>query len=147
MKHGITPSARHRLNETAREQANQFDSTLLSNYIHDHLPEDDRLRQFVDLAERAYDLASDASRDTYDSTALAGAEELNDGAEERVDEVVAELVADLNDETLDEWCDVWDDDEIEAARRERDQFLDQSNSHAAALAQQLREAEDGDVDV
>jgi hypothetical protein len=140
-------SAQKRLNEIARQRAEQFDATILHNHIYESVPEHTRLRRYLDLAERSYDLASDVDGESYDRAAFAAAEELDSAAKDLVDEVVAELVAELDDETLAEWGDAWDSEAIQAARAERDEFLDESNSHAAALAQQLREAEDGDVDV
>jgi len=115
--------AEKRLNQTAREQAKQFDAVILHNYVADHLREDDDLQRLVDLAERSYALANDTSDDEIDTAAFSAAEDLNDAAEERVDDVVAGLVAELDDETLDEWRDTWSDERIEAAREERDAFL------------------------
>jgi hypothetical protein len=140
-------SARKRLNKIARERAKQFDATILHNHIYEGVPEHQRLREYLDLAERSYSLAADVDGESYDRAAFRAAEELDGAAEDLVDEVVAELVAELDDETLAEWGDAWESEAIQAARAERDEFLDESNSHAAALAQQLREAEDGDLDV
>jgi restriction endonuclease Mrr len=142
----ICRDARKRISMIARDHAEQFDATILHNHVYEGVPEHTRLREYLDLAERSYDLASDVSGESHDRAAFAAAEELNDGAEELVDEVVAELVAELDDETLAEWGDAWDSEAIQNAREERDEFFDQSNSHAAALAQQLREAEEGDLD-
>jgi len=140
-------SAQKRINEIARERAEQFDATILHNHIYEGVPQDERLRRYFDIAERSYSLADDIDGESYERAAFAAAEELNDAAEDLVDDVVAELVAELNDETLAEWGGAWDSEAIQTAREERDRFLDDSNSHAAALAQQLREAEDGDLDV
>lgn len=119
----ICRDARRRLNETARQEAGQFDSAILYNHVADRLAEDDELRRLVDLAERCYALAADTDDDAIDTAAFSAGADLNDVVTRRVDEVVNELLAELDDETLDEWRDTWADDAIETARRERDAHL------------------------
>jgi hypothetical protein len=118
----ICRDAWKRLNETTRHQAEQFESVILHNHVAARLPEDDELRRLVDLAERSYALANDTDDDEIDTAAFSAGAELNDAATQRVDDVVAELVAELDDETLDNWPS-WEDDAIEAAREERDEFF------------------------
>ncbi|SNZ18231.1 hypothetical protein SAMN06269185_3302 [Natronoarchaeum philippinense] len=108
----ICRDARKRLNETARHQAEQFDSVILHNHVAEGVPEDSDLRRLVDLAERSYALAADTDDDEIDTAAFSAGADLNDAATERVNDVVTELVAEL------------DDDAIAAARDERDRFLE-----------------------
>jgi len=117
-------AAEKRLNETARHQAEQFESTILHDHVVQGVRDDTDLQRLVDLAERSYNLSNETDDDEIDTAAFRAAAELNDAATQRVDDVVAELVADLDDETLDEWRDTWDSREIQNALEEREEVLE-----------------------
>ena len=116
----ICRDAKRRLRSEASQHAEQFDATILHNTLYDQYAEDNDLRELVDLAERAYDAAAG---DELDLNVFGAAEDLNKAAAELGEQRVEELITELDDETLDEWRDAWDDEDIEAARRERDEFL------------------------
>lgn len=117
----ITPSAQKRINHFAADRATEFDSTIVSNTIHDFLVEDDRLRHVLDIIERIYELEEreDLPQDASYVVFRAGVN-INDEVSGLVDEAVEELLADLSDE-LDEWGDdheVWGEAAVREARDE-----------------------------
>jgi len=119
----ITRAAEKRLNNHAEAAATQFDSTIMHNRVFEALPQDDQLREYVDVTERAYrleestDLPDDVCR-----TAFSAAEGLNAHISRLVEDVVArECAAALTD--MDDWGDAWDDEEIDAAEQEASAWL------------------------
>lgn len=99
--HQIHRNAETRLVKMAQERAEQYDSTLIHNRIHDSLPEDDDLREVADVMARAYELErefftkSEGLDDTHDrisSVAFGCAEGLSDELEALADEAEQELL-------------------------------------------------------
>lgn len=114
--------AEKRVRNYEAEAAQQFESTILHNRVHDRVREDEELRHLLDVAERAYALADVSEFDDVDRAAFDAAEIVND----RVDDVVERAVANVLLETydsLDEFGDVWGPDDIEAARKEAERWF------------------------
>lgn len=105
----VTPAAKKRLKTLERAAAEQFDAHILHNAVADAVRDDDRLRQLVDVTERAY--AIEENSDHQDEVRAAGfdaAEELNNTIDGAVDDVVAGVCATVGDEA-DEWTDHHDE--------------------------------------
>lgn len=128
MYHRYHPRARKRIKEIASERAEEFDSTLVSNVIHDRVPEDEFLLQLADVVERLDDL-TDRARATnsalekplkaarYDLTTADEQGISRDVVRDRAETVTAETIAGLEDD-LDQWGDAWDAEAISEAKHE-----------------------------
>lgn len=117
------PAAEKRIRDLASEAANQFDTSLLHNRVHEQVKgqwgRTNDLARLLDLAERAYQLAED--RD-HDSEIFGAAEQLNDQVDALVAEQVAQACAAII-EDADDWTDTWGDDEVAAAQHEAREWL------------------------
>lgn len=121
------PRARRRVRDVAGEYAEKVDSTLVSNAIHDRVPEDEFLLQLADVVERLDDLQSRAGAVDDDLQAplrsatyrltVDGEKNETNVVRERAETVVDDVLAGLEEE-IDEWDDAWSDDEIAQAKRE-----------------------------
>jgi len=126
--------AETRCSELATEAAEQFDSALLHNRVHEtvdgqHGREHDLLVA-LDLAERAHDLSDQADSDALDDEAFAAARHLERPVDDLVDEAVARACRDiLVDEPVaracrdilvegSEWTGTWDKREVHDAQGE-----------------------------
>ena len=119
----VTPAAKKRLNDLERAAAEQFDAHILHNAVADAVRDDDRLRQLVDVTERAY--AIEENSDHQDGVHAAGfdaAEELNSTIDGAVDDVVADVCATVVDEA-DEWTDHHDEADCHEAAAEAKAWL------------------------
>lgn len=126
----MTVSTTKRLRAQAETAADQFDSTLLSNRVYEqvqgHHGHSD-LRQTIDLAEAAYDLA-DAREETFSledgvgANVFDAAETLNDQVDRLVTEEIARACKVIVREA-DGWTDAWDVSEVNEATREAMQWL------------------------
>jgi hypothetical protein len=105
-----------RVSELKSEAAEPFETTIVENRVFEALGTSDRLRQLVDVAERAYRLEEDdAYTDDVQRTAFGAAEDLNDYVDEIVDREVACECAAVIDDADSDWFDDVDD---QAAVRE-----------------------------
>ncbi|MEA5387136.1 hypothetical protein VB779_08745 [Haloarculaceae archaeon H-GB11] len=116
------PSPRKRVNTLARDAAEQFDSTLLSNRVSEQVSGDHEthsdLVSLVELAEECYTFSE--PRDHRERVAMAAfeaAEALNDVVDDVVEEEVATACQVIIDEAP-EWTNAWDAEEIDAAIEE-----------------------------
>ena len=134
-----------RVRQRARDEAEQFDATLLHNRVAEQVTgshtTDDDLTRLVELTEEAYEFAAGrdegVGRDGVARGAFDAAGTLND----QVDAVVAEQVARacaVVATDAQEWTDAWDQDELVAARHEAIDWL-QAHTDAAERAGVLEE--------
>lgn len=118
----------------ADESADQFDTTIMHNLVHETVDgqhdRDNMLIRTLDLAYRAYDISDEAETGHLDSAAFAAAEELNDVVEDLVDEQIAKACADVILDG-DAWTDAWDEEEIDAAKHEAREWIQQHEDAAA----------------
>jgi len=114
------PQTRKRLAKVEVEAAEQFDATILHNRVYEAVGQSDKLRQLVDVAERAYQLEEDeAYVRRVRRAAFGAAEDLNEQIDLVVDTVVAaECATVIKDARTDWFDDHADDEEIEAAFHE-----------------------------
>jgi hypothetical protein len=133
-------NTRKRVNRHARDQAEQFDTTLLHNRVYEqvqgaHDTEHD-LTQIIDLADGCFQFAEewrdDCVEDPVGSAAFGAAEALNDQIDAVVDEQIATACAVVATDAQ-EWTDAWDADELAAARHEACEWL-QNHLDAAERA-------------
>jgi len=121
-------SAEKRMQTLAGEAADQFDTTLLHNRVHEQVSgqwnRENDLMRVLDLAERAYDLSAER-RMVDDGSGMAifgAAEDLNDQVGRLVDEQVAIACAAVVAEG-DDWTDAWDEEAIVEAQTEANGWL------------------------
>lgn len=129
-----------RIRQRARNEAEQFDATLLHNRVAEQVTGshtiDDDLTRLVELTKSAYEFAED-DRDAYGDdpvgdAAFDAAETLNDQVDAVVAEQVARACAVVATEAQD-WTDAWDRNELVAARHEAIDWL-QAHTEAAERA-------------
>jgi hypothetical protein len=140
--------AETRCSELATEAAEQFDSTLLHNRVHEtvdgqHDREHDLLVA-LDLAERAHDLSDQADSDALDDQAFAAAQHLEHPVDDLVDEAVARACRDILVEGGD-WTDTWDEREVHDAQGEAMDWVG-DNPAACDRAGVLEAVQDIEVD-
>ena len=105
-----------RVSDLESEAAEPFETTILENRVFEALGESDRLRQIIDVAERAYRLEEgDAYTDDIQQTAFGAAEDLNDHVDEVVDQEVARECATVIADARTDWFDDYETDETVAA--------------------------------
>ena len=130
---------RRQVSQMATDAAGAFDSTLLSNRVHEQVngahDRHNDLLELVELSERCYDL--DDERDTTDddpvrTAAFDAANRLSDQIDAARDEQIARacgvIVRDAS-----EWTDVWAESELDAAVAEARTWLVE-NPNAAERA-------------
>jgi hypothetical protein len=117
-----------RRRKLADEQAEQFDSSILHNYVHEtvcgHNMRDDELLRAVDLAERANRLSDETDVDELDQAAFDAAEAVNDP----IDILVALRVLEACETLLehaDGWSDQFSEDEIAHAKQEARDWINE----------------------
>ncbi|RLM81269.1 hypothetical protein DVK05_09740 [Halorubrum sp. Atlit-8R] len=130
----ITRSAEKRvraLEEAAREQ---FESSILHNRVSVAVHEDDRLRETLDVVERAYQLHDRADMpDEMEYVAFNAAEDINDHYGLLVDMAVARECATLIEDARGDWFDDADDqDAVDGAVAEASIWLAEHRDAAAA---------------
>ncbi|QCC57317.1 hypothetical protein NP511_22670 (plasmid) [Natrinema thermotolerans] len=118
------PRAKRRVRDLAAEYADKVDSTLVSNTIHERVPEDEFVLELADVVERLDDLqeragATDSELRSPLRTAMYHLTSDVDEAvvRKRVETVVDEILADLEEE-VEEWDDAWSDEKIGEAKQE-----------------------------
>lgn len=120
---------RRRLNEIAHERADEFESTICVNRVHesvlgqhDHGP---NLERHINVTEDVYELAhsyDDDDRSERKFDVFGAAEDLNDHIDDIVDEVIAATLADLL-KIVGDWDDHYSDELIADAKHEVREWL------------------------
>ncbi|AFZ73066.1 hypothetical protein [Natronobacterium gregoryi] len=127
-----------RVKKLARERSDQFESVLCGNRVHESIDMQHQhgrdLRELIEIVEDAYVLAerrraNPGFDDPVRGSAFDAAESLTEHVDELVDEVVAAALADVL-EHGDNWTDVWDEEDVEAAKEEAREWL---QNHEAAV--------------
>lgn len=140
-----------RVKRLARGRSDQFDSVLCGNRVHEAIDmqhEHGRdLRELIEIVEDAYVLAerrraNQGFDDPVRESAFDAAESLTDHVDELVDEVVAAALGDVL-EHADDWTDVWDAEDVEAAKDEAREWLQDHREAAerADVSAEIKEAE------
>ena len=105
-----------RVSELKSEAAEPFETTIVENRVFEALGASDRLRQLVDVAERAYRLEEDDGYiDDVQRTAFGAAEDLNGHVDDIIDREVARECATVLKDARTGWFDHEDESTIEAA--------------------------------
>lgn len=131
----MTRDARKRLNAIARENADGFESTICHNVVYDSVQGQHEhagdLEQLLTVCEDAYGLADRfySRDDEVWSAAFGAAEDLNGHIDTLVEETIADTLATLLGE-VDDWTDSWDEAEIEAAKHEAREWLQEHHEVA-----------------
>jgi len=115
----IVRTAEKRVSTLTSDAAEQFESPIVHNRVHVAVSDDDRLRQLLDVVERAYLIETNRDQpDDIQSTAFGAAEDLNDAVDQLVENaVLGECVAVIED-TRGDWFDGsehHDDEDVVAA--------------------------------
>lgn len=129
-----------RMNEIQSKAADRFDATILHNRVYETLGQDSRVRQLVDVAERAYQLEEHDQGYTGEvrRAAFGAAEDLNDQVEDVVEARIASECAAVITDARDGWF------EEHAA----DEEVEEAFHEACAWISGHRDAADGaDIDV
>jgi len=101
------PRTSKRMNEIESTAADRFDATILHNRVYEALGQDSRVRQLVDVAERAYQLEEykEGYTDEVRRAAFGAAEDLNDQIDGVVEARIAAECAALIKDTRNGWFD------------------------------------------
>ncbi|UIP00321.1 hypothetical protein Hbl1158_02830 [Halobaculum sp. CBA1158] len=119
----LNRSARKKVSTLERVAAEQFDSPLLHNTVHDTIGQSDKLLHVVDVAERAHALAEDGSQpESIRDTAFVAGEDLLQETDAIVDEVIADELANVIIDD-DAWIDPYDADDVQAAVDEATEWM------------------------
>lgn len=96
-----------RMNRIKAKATNRFDASLLHYRVYEALGQASRVRQFVDVAERTYQLEENDEDYTDDvrQAAFGAAEELNDKIEDVVEVQIAVECATLVKDVRTDWFD------------------------------------------
>ena len=106
----ITRSAEKRVRALEARAGEQFASSILHNRVRRAVSEDDRLRETLDVVERAYRLHDrDDLPDEMEYVAFNAAEEINDHYGPLVDMAVARECAAVIEDARGDWFDDADD--------------------------------------
>ena len=123
-----SPRTKSRLRSIESNAASRFESTLLSNAVHDRIGEDDQLAEMIEASERcmrAEEMRVDELSKTGD-TISADLDRASDSIDTlvttRVNEAIVEILESLSRE-LHQWDDAWSEAEIEEARSEIQDYL------------------------
>lgn len=137
----ITRHAKKRLSALESTAAEQFESSIVHNRVHDAIREDDRLRHVLDVTERAHELEErDDLLDEMELVPFDAAKNLNDHVDALVERVVARECAALIEDARGGWFGEVDYiDEID--------IRDASNEAYAWLVEHPDAAEAGGIDV
>ena len=136
-----------RVSELTSEAAEPFETTIVENRVFEALGTSDRLRQLIDVAERAYRLEEDdAYTDDIQRTAFGAAEDLNERVDDVVDREVARECATVIKDARTGWFDNHEDEATVAAAVDEAQTWLANHAEAARHAGIDVDALDVDTD-
>jgi len=140
------PQTSKRMNDIERQAAEQFDTPILHNRVYEAIGEADEVRQFVDVAERAYELDEDGRYvGRIQRVAFGAAEELNDEIDDVVDAAIASECAAVIEDARDGWFDDHAErEDIDAAFSEAKQWLAEHGDAACDAGVDIKDVAWGD---
>jgi hypothetical protein len=139
----ITRAAEKRVRTLEEQAREQFESSILHNRVSVTVHEDDRLRETLDVVERAYELEErDDLPDELHLVPFGAAEDLNDHVDTLVDMAVARECAAVVEDARGDWFEDSDHHDIVDVRDAFDEACAWLVEHSDAA-----EAEGIDVDM
>lgn len=132
----ITRRAKKRLSALESTAAEQFESSIIHNRVHEVVREDDGLRHVLDVTELAYELEErDGLPDEMELVSFNAAEDLNGHVDALVERVVARECSALIEDACGGWfgeVDYIDEIDIRDASNEAYEWLAEHSDAAEA---------------